>query len=189
MFAKKLWIPVVLTLIGIAIGGTLWHQHITSEAPTNQPRQGIVEQKRILNLYFPLWTVEDVRKYMKSVRGRYVTSHQHRYPRCRSYAAVLADAERYAEWYIANLEYTTISNAAHVKRKTELDALIQEEIFPRDYIERVRLWKNLTDAEKADLFAKLVAIRHDWWRKSKTASKRRGEIEQQRPIFQPKHRH
>ena len=189
MFAKKIWIPVVLVLIGMAIGGTFWYQYIASQEPTNRSRQGIVEQTRILNLYFPLWTAEDVRKYIKSIRDGYVRRHTYRYPKCRAYAAILADAERYAEWYIANLEYTKISNEARARRETGLDALIQGEIFPRDYIKRVQLWKNLTDAEKADLFAKFIAIRHDWWKRSKTASKRREEIEQQRPIFQPKHRH
>ena len=189
MFAKKLWIPAVLVLIGVAIGGTFWHQHTTNQQPTNQARQGIVEQTRALNLHFPLWTAEDVRKYMKLLRDGYVTRHFHQYPKCKAYAAVLADAERYTEWYIADLEYTRIRNEARAKWETELDALIQGEIVPRDYIERIQLWKSLTDAEKADLFAKYIAIKHDWWKRYKIASKRREEIEQQRRIFQPKHRH
>ena len=189
MLKKKIWIRVVLVLIGIAIGGTFWHQHAANQEPTNQFPQGIVEQTRVLNLYFPRWTTEDVQKYMKRLRDGYVTKHQYQYPKCRAYAALLADAERYAEWYIADLEYTQISNEARAKWKKELDTLIQGKIFPPDYLKRIQLWKSLTDAEKANLFAKYIAIKHDGWKKYETASKRREEIEQQRPIFQPKHRH
>ena len=189
MLMKKLWIPVVLVLIGIAIGGTFWHQHTTGQEPTNHPPQGIVEQTRALNLYFPLWTAEDVRKYMKLLRDGYVTRHRHQYPKCRAYAALLADAERYVEWYIADLAYTKIRKEARAKWEMELDALIQGEIFPPDYIESIQLWKRLTDAEKADLFAKYIAIKHDWWERYEAASKRHEETEKQRPIFQPKHKH
>ena len=129
MLAKKFWIPAVLVLIGVAIGGTFWYQHTANQAPTNQSRQGIVEQTRVLNRYFPLWTAEDIRKYKKLLRDGYVTKHTHQYPNCRAYAAVLADAERYVEWYIADLEYTKISNEVRAKRETELDALIQGTIF------------------------------------------------------------
>ena len=189
MLTKKFWIPVVLVLIGIAIGGTFWHQHTTGQKPINPSPQGIVEQTRTLNQYFPLWTAEDVRKYMKSLRDGYVTRHRHQYPKCRAYAALLADAERYAEWYIADLEYKKISNEARAKWETELDALIQGKIFPPDYTKSIQLWKSLTDAERADLFAKYIAIKHDWWKRYKTAFKHHEETEQQRPIFQPRHRH
>ena len=74
MLKKKIWIRVVLVLIGIAIGGTFWHQHATNQEPTNQFPQGIVEQTRVLNLYFPRWTTEDVQKYMKRLRDGYVTN-------------------------------------------------------------------------------------------------------------------
>ena len=33
MLVKKFWIPVVLVLIGVAIGGTFWRQHIASQEP------------------------------------------------------------------------------------------------------------------------------------------------------------
>lgn len=33
MFAKKIWIPVVCVLIGVAIGATFWGQHIASQEP------------------------------------------------------------------------------------------------------------------------------------------------------------
>lgn len=79
---------------------------------------------------------------MKLLRDGYVTKHTHQYPKCQAYAAVLADAKRYTEWYIANLEYTKISNEAGAKRESELDTLIRGEIFPRDYTERVQLWKS-----------------------------------------------
>jgi hypothetical protein len=34
MFAKKFWIPIILVLIGVAIGGTFFRQHIASQEPT-----------------------------------------------------------------------------------------------------------------------------------------------------------
>lgn len=33
LFAKKIWIPIVFILIGIAIGSTFWGQHIASQEP------------------------------------------------------------------------------------------------------------------------------------------------------------
>lgn len=33
MFQKKFWIPIVFVLIGVAIGGTFWSQHISSQEP------------------------------------------------------------------------------------------------------------------------------------------------------------
>ncbi|MDE0556724.1 MAG: hypothetical protein OXI24_21130 [Candidatus Poribacteria bacterium] len=33
MLSKKIWIPVICVLIGVAIGGTFWGQHIASQEP------------------------------------------------------------------------------------------------------------------------------------------------------------
>ena len=182
---KKIWIPVIL-MTGIAAGIAFWHQHITSREPMNQSREDANGQIPIPDLYGPyLKTAESVQRHMQRVRDGYVKGHFSRYPKCRAYKAVLADAEQYAEWHIADLEYTKISAGAF----DGYSAVFLEAKVLRDFMKRFQSWESLTITEKSDLIAEHIARKYGLLKMYEAASKRRKKIKQQRPIFQPKHRH
>ena len=189
MLSKKFWIPVVLALIG----STFWSQRIVSEELTNQPEQPIVGQAKgqrpTLPEYPLILTSEELLEYLKTTppdkiyartRDMYIENHYYKYPNCTEYEALLVDAERYAEWYIADLELR--KEEATVGTKWEKE--IQKEILSFDYEAFVKLRESSTDDGKNALVAK-----YDYWAQKREAMYKRIEEIREQGSTAPKPSH
>ena len=138
--------------------------------------------------YKPLKTHEDLREYLRTAtpeeiyarnRDMYIARHYKKYPDCTEHEAVVADAERQANWFIADMEYEEIEAVARAEYKSVSEAILE---LPSDYNEII----SMTDVEKKALAAKSL----DLHKRHETASKRYDEVIQQRPLpLKPKHTH
>ena len=85
MSRKRIGAPILLTLIGVLICGSIWRYYITKD-----------EAK--------------LERYLKSIPDEaiykaYVLRHYQKYPDCKEYEIVLAEAKRYTEWAMADKRF------------------------------------------------------------------------------------
>jgi hypothetical protein len=138
--------------------------------------------------YKPLKTHEDLREYLRTAtpeeiyarnRDMYIARHYKKYPDYTEHEAVVADAERQANWFIVDMEYEKIEAVARAEYKSVSEAILE---LPSDYNEII----SMTDVEKKALAAKAL----DLHKRHEIASKRYDEVIQQRPLpLKPKHTH
>ena len=191
MFAKKIWIPVVLILIGVAIGITFGEQRAVSQESTDILGEVQVKGQKIVVPEYPLLiTYEKHLEYLRTTppdkiyvrtRDTYIKNHYYQYPNCTEHEALLVDAERYAKRYITDLELKKKEMAVWVKWEKE----IQKEILSFDYEAFVKLRESSTDDGENALVAK-----YDYWaQKHEAMDKRIEEIQKQGSTAPPKPSH
>ena len=81
MLRKRIGAPILLTLIGVLICGSICGYYITKDEA-------------------------ELDRHLKSIPDgtfykAYVLKHYQKYPDCQEHEAVLVDAKRYAEWRVA----------------------------------------------------------------------------------------
>ena len=85
MSRKRIGAPILLTLMGVLICGSIWGYYITKDDA-------------------------ELDRHLKSIPDgtiykTYVLEHYRKYPDCQEHEAVLADAKRHAAWCIADQAY------------------------------------------------------------------------------------
>lgn len=186
MFVKKFWIPVALVLIG----STFWGEHATSQEPTDIPEQLQVKDQKIIVREYPLiLTSEELLENLRTTsadkiyartRDTYIKNHYYQYPNCTEHETLLVDAERYAGWYIADLELR--KEEATVGAKWEKE--IQAEMLSFDYEAFVKLRESSKDGGKNAIVAK-----YDYWEQKREAMYKRIEEIREQGSTAPKPSH
>lgn len=104
MSRKRIGAPILLTLIGVLICGSIWGYYITKDDA-------------------------ELDRHLKSIPDgtiykAYVLRHYRKYPDCKEHEAVFADAKRHAAWYIADQKHVK----KYRKLMTEFNDLTDESI-------------------------------------------------------------
>ena len=121
------------------------------------------------------------------VQDTYVIRHYKRYPDCQEHDAVLADAERQAEHFLAYLEHKKKDNALHAEReraRAEFDEF-EAQYFDKENLRiRWEFFDRMSDSEKEAFQTQLQALTQ----RISDIGERRRSLD--RPIYpKPMHTH
>ena len=126
----------------------------------------------------------------KRVVSSYISRHYKKYPDCQDIEAVLADAQREAEWYVADVEHRKEADVAYEEWTAASAApkklLIENGLSSSDgkaFMEQVA---RMPIRQREAIAMKILDLDD----KRQVASERYEELSQQRPLYpKPKHIH
>ncbi len=109
MSRKRIGAPILLTLIGVLICGSIWGYYITHQEPTPE--------------YIDLDKEVDLDKKYNSAYQSYKKTHLQKYPDCTQEQMLEADAKRHAQYEVDHYTYkgkksVLMNEIIHLGRKT-----------------------------------------------------------------------
>ena len=120
--------------------------------------------------YVPFKTDEEVQDFLATasadeisqrVQDTYVIRHYKRYPDCQEHDAVLADAQRKAQWYLGDLEHRKKDDALYAEWKlarAEFDEFEAQYFDEENLRIRWEFFDRMSDSEKEAFKAQLQAL-------------------------------
>ena len=120
--------------------------------------------------YVPFKTDEEVQDFLATasadeisqrVQDTYVIRHYKRYPDCQEHDAVLADAQRKAQWYLGDLEHRKKDDALYAeweRARAEFDEFEAQYYDAENLRIRWEFFDRMSDSEKEAFKAQLQAL-------------------------------